>query len=79
MDIDTLTSNDYSTHQAPSGTSSRSKSTTPGSARVHEDDTCLSPSLHTKAEEAKKALTYSDVVELNCTMPQVSGCSEVIV
>ena len=35
---------------------------------MREDDQCVSPSVHTKAENIKKALTYSLTAEFNCTI-----------
>lgn len=35
---------------------------------VSEDELCSFPSIHTKAEEIKKQLTYSEEVGFNCTL-----------
>ena len=48
---------------APSSASASSASA------VSEDELCLFPSIHTKAEEIKKGLTSSDSMEFSCVLP----------
>ena len=38
-----------------------------------QDELCLPASVHSKAEEVKKQLTYADSVEFSCIPPQPSG------
>ncbi len=36
---------------------------------VNEDELCILPSIHSKAEEIKKRLTYSDETTFSCIWP----------
>jgi molecular chaperone DnaK (HSP70) len=36
---------------------------------VQEDELCIFPSIHTKAEEIKKSLTYEDEAKFSCILP----------
>jgi hypothetical protein len=36
---------------------------------METDELCIFPSIHTKAEEIKKQLTYSSEVQFSCHMP----------
>jgi hypothetical protein len=36
---------------------------------VNEDELCILPSIHSKAEEIKKGLTYSDEMTFSCIWP----------
>lgn len=45
---------------------------------VSEDELCSFPSIHTKAEEIKKQLTYSEEVGFNCTLLDKEGGATVV-
>ena len=61
VDIIPLTPASYSASSTDSKTN----------AVVDEDEMCIMPSLHSKAEQAKKQLTYQDTVTVSCVLPKV--------